>query len=139
MNRKPMTPFLKAVLLVDAATCILSGILLLTSSAALERLLEIPAGLSLAAGLLLLAFGAAVAWVGTRRELRHFAVWVIISVNALWAVESLLALALGWLEPNAVGRYLVIAQAIAVAVIAELQFFGLRKASTQENERHAGF
>lgn len=128
MNRKPMTPFLKAVLLVDAVTCILSGILLFTLSAALERWLQIPAGLSLVAGPFLLAFGAAVAWVGTRRELRSTAVWAIISLNALWVVESLLALTLGWLEPNALGRYLIIAQAVAVAAIAELEFVGLRRA-----------
>ncbi|HEX7062660.1 MAG TPA: hypothetical protein VF200_11860 [Woeseiaceae bacterium] len=48
--------------------------------------------------------------------------------NALWVVESLLAMTLGWLEPNALGRYLIIAQAIAVAAIAVLEFVGLRKA-----------
>ena len=128
MNRKPMTPFLRAVLLLDAVTCVLSGILLFTVAGALERLLQIPAELSLVAGPVLLAFGAAVAWVGTRREVRHIAVWAIISLNGLWVVESLLALTLGWLEPNALGRYLIIAQAIAVAAIAELEFVGLRKA-----------
>lgn len=128
MQGKPMTRFLRSVLLFDAVTCILGGALLLGLSSALERLLGIPAGLSLAAGPLLLAFGAAVAWVGTRPEVLQVAVRVIVSLNALWAVESLLALGLGWLEPNALGRYFLVAQALAVLVIAELQFIGLRRA-----------
>jgi hypothetical protein len=49
-------------------------------------------------------------------------------MNALWAVESVLALAFGWLEPNSPGRAFIIAQAVVVAVIAELQFIGLRRA-----------
>jgi hypothetical protein len=45
-------------------------------------------------------------------------------------VESVLALLFGWLQPNALGQWFVIAQALAVAVIAELQFLGLRRART---------
>jgi hypothetical protein len=50
-------------------------------------------------------------------------------LNALWAVESVLALAFGWLEPNELGQTLLIAQAAAVAAIAELQVVGVRRAA----------
>jgi hypothetical protein len=128
MNSTPLSAFLRRVLWFDAATCIIAGILMLVVGATVERLLGIPAQLSTALGVVLLAFGAAVAWVGTRAYLLRPAVWAIVALNALWAIESVLALAFGWLEPNALGQAFIIGQAIAVAVIAELQFVGLRRA-----------
>jgi hypothetical protein len=103
---------------------------MLTASGTLERLLAIPAPLSRVLAVVLLIFGGLVAWVGTRRHLMRSAVWAIVTLNALWAVESLLTLAFGWLDPNALGRAFIIVQAVAVAVIAELQFIGLRRAGT---------
>ena len=128
MNSIPLSLFLRRVLLFDAATCLLTGTVMLAASGTVERLLAIPAQLSSALAVVLLAFGVAVAWVGTRRHLLRPAVWAIVTLNALWAIESVLALAFGWLEPNALGHAFIIGQAIAVAVIAELQFLGLRRA-----------
>ena len=130
MNPAPLPLFLRRVLLLDAATCLITGSIMLTAGGTAERLLGIPAQLSTALGVVLLVFGAAVAWVGTRAFLMRSAVWAIVLLNALWAIESVLALVFGWLEPNAVGQVLVIGQAIAVAVIAELQYVGLRRART---------
>jgi hypothetical protein len=127
MHANPLSLFLKRVLWFDAATCLVTGTVMLAAAGTVERLLAIPAPLSAALGVVLLAFGAAVAWVGTRPYLLRPAVWAIVLLNALWAIESVLALAFGWLEPNVPGRVFVIGQAIAVAVIAELQFVGLRR------------
>ena len=126
MNSAPMSLFLKRVLWVDAATCLVTGTVMLVAAGTVERVLTIPAQLSTVLGAVLLAFGAAVAWVGTRPNLLRPAVWAIVALNALWAVESVLALVFGWLEPDLPGLAFVIGQAIAVAVIAELQFVGLR-------------
>lgn len=134
MTPTPLSPFLRRVLLFDAATCVLTGLALLTASATVEEMLAVPAPLSRASSLVLLSFGAAVAWVGTRHELLRKAVWAVITINVLWAIESVLALAFGWLEPNSLGRTLIVAQAIAVAVIAELQFLGLRRAAPAVTE-----
>jgi hypothetical protein len=128
MMRTPLSTFLQRVLWLDAATCLITGAVFLTASATVEQLLAIPAPLARALAVVLLAFGTFVAWVGTRRELIRPAVWAIVLVNALWAVESVLALVFGWLQPNSLGQWFVIAQALAVAVIAELQFIGLRRA-----------
>lgn len=125
--RTPLPPFLQRVLWCDAATCLVTGAVFITASATVEHLLAIPAPLAKALAVVLLGFGAFVAWVGTRRELLRAAAWAIVVVNALWAVESVLALAFGWLQPNALGQWFVIAQALAVAIIAELQFLGLRR------------
>lgn len=130
MNASPLSPFLRRVLLLDASTCLITGMVMLTASGTVERLLAIPAPLSRVLAVVLLIFGGLVAWVGTRRHLMRSAVWAIVTLNALWAVESLLTLAFGWLDPNALGRAFIIVQAVAVAVIAELQFIGLRRAGT---------
>lgn len=123
----PLSPFLQRVLWLDAATCLVTGVVFLTASTTVEQLLAIPATLARVLGFVLLAFGAFVAWVGTRREMLRPAVLAIVAANALWAVESVLALVLGWLQPNALGDWFVIAQAVAVAVIAGLQIIGLRR------------
>ena len=128
MNSVPLSLFLRRVLLFDAMTCLVTGTVMLIASGTVERLLAIPAPVSTVLGVVLIAFGTAVAWTGTRRDLIRPAVWAIVALNALWAVESVLVLAFGWLEPNATGSALIIAQAVAVAVIAELQFLGLRRA-----------
>jgi hypothetical protein len=130
MNANPLPPFLRRVLLLDASTCLITGMVMLTASGTVERLLAIPAPASRVLAVVLLVFGAAVAWVGTRRDLMRSAVWAIVTLNVLWAVESLLALAFGWLDPNALGRAFILVQGVAVAVIAELQFIGLRRART---------
>jgi hypothetical protein len=128
MMRSTLSPFLRRVLWFDAATCLITGTVFLAAGAAVERLLAIPAPLARALAVVLLAFGAFVAWVGMRRELMRPAVWAIVLANASWAVESVLALVFGWLQPDALGQWFVMAQAAAVAVIAELQFIGLRRA-----------
>ncbi len=123
----PLPPFLQRVLWLDAATCLITGAVFLTASASVEQLLAVPATLAKVLGLVMLVFGAFVAWVGTRRELLRPAVVAIVAGNALWAAESVLALLFGWLQPNALGQWFVIAQAVAVAVIAGLQLIGIRR------------
>ena len=124
----PLSPFLQRVLWLDAATCLVTGAVFLTASTTVEQLFAIPAMLARVLGLVLLAFGAFVGWVGTRRELLRPAVLAIVAANALWAAESVLALVFGWLQPNVLGQWFVIVQAVAVAVIAGLQVTGVRRA-----------
>jgi hypothetical protein len=51
----------------------------------------------------------------------------VIIANALWAIDSILILLIGWVEPNVLGYAFIIAQALIVAVFAEAQYVGLRK------------
>ncbi|MEX2126359.1 MAG: hypothetical protein WD795_20870 [Woeseia sp.] len=120
-------PFLRRVLMFDAATCVLTGIVLLALAAALEQMLAIPAAVSRVAAVVLLVFAAGVGYVSTRDPLLRPAVTVIVAMNVLWAVASVLALVFAWLMPNRLGQAFVIAQALAVAIIAGLQIAGLRR------------
>jgi hypothetical protein len=50
-------------------------------------------------------------------------------MNAAWVAASARALLLGWIQPNGLGYAFVIGQAAAVAVLAGMQYAGLRNVS----------
>ena len=112
--------FLRRVLTVDATTSAAMGVALALDANALAGLLELPAGLVAYAGLSLLPFAAVVAWLGTRAIPPRPGVWAVIAANLVWVVASVVLLASGAVAPNALGYAFVVAQAIAVAVLAEL-------------------
>lgn len=120
-------PLLRQALLADAVTSAACAALLIGGAGFLEGLLGLPAALLRGAGLVLLPFVALVAFLGTRERLPRMAVLAVIGLNALWAADSLLLLVSGWVAPTAAGTVFVIAQAVAVAMYAELQFMGLRR------------
>ena len=70
-----------------------------------------------------------VGWLSSRAELSRAAVMTIVVLNALWVVESVLLLLSGWVSPTTLGIAFVLFQAAVVAVLAELQFVGQRRAS----------
>lgn len=124
-----ISPFLRRVLLADAAASGLTGLVMaLGADAPLSGLLGVPEALLRYAGLALLPFAGFVLWLATREAaVPRLAVWVVILGNALWAVDCLALLLSGWIAPTALGIGFVAAQALAVAVLAELQYVGLRR------------
>jgi hypothetical protein len=119
--------FLRLVLIVDAVSSGAMGLLLALGAGLLEPLLGIPATLLDYAGLALVPFAALVAYVATRHDLPRPGVWAIIVCNAVWTIDSLLMLLSGFVSPTALGTAFVIVQALLVAVLAELEYVGLRK------------
>jgi hypothetical protein len=119
--------FLRRVLLADAATCIASGALLAVNSAPLSRLLGLPAELLFYAGISLFPSAALMLWVALRQRLSRPGATLVIAGNALWVVGS--AALLFAAAPTTLGYVFVIAQAAAVALLAELEFIGLREAA----------
>ncbi|MEO8115598.1 MAG: hypothetical protein ABI655_14520 [Phenylobacterium sp.] len=122
------SPFLRRVLAVDAAATGAVGLLLTLCGAPLADLLGLPLALTRETGLFLVACGLAIAWLASRPALRRSVVWALIAVNGLWVTESLMILALRWVEPTGLGYAFVLAQAAAVAVIADLEYVALRRA-----------
>lgn len=114
----------------DAATCVATGLLLLLGSGLLEQYLGLPAGLLRYAGLSLLPFAVLLVYLAAREHLTPGAVWAVIGLNALWTVDSVLLLLTGWVSPTELGYAFVVAQALGVAVLAGLEYVGLRKAET---------
>ena len=121
--------FLRWVLLCDAATCFSSGLLMIFGSQTLERFLGLSPQLLLYTGVSLLPFAAFLVYLAMRESFSPAMVWAVIVLNVLWTVDSFLALVTGWISPNELGYLFVIAQALAVALFAGLEFFGLRKSA----------
>jgi len=126
MNALQPTPVLRNALLLDGLLSGVTGLLLVLAAGWLGAFLELPRMLLLVAGSALLPFAALLVWLSNRAEISRQAIWAVIAVNALWVIDSLLVLVIGWVSPNLFGYAFVIAQALAVALLAELQWFGLK-------------
>jgi hypothetical protein len=127
MNSIRASSFLRRVLLVDAVSSGAMGLGLIGFTDLFARVLQLPAQLLSEAGLVLLPFAALVGYVASRPTPARFAVWAIIGLNVVWVVDSIVLLFTGWVAPNALGYVFVLAQAVAVAVFADLEYVGLRK------------
>ena len=119
--------FLRRVLVVDAATCVAMGLLLSLGSDLLSPLLGLPRLLLQYSGLSLFPTAAFMAWVATQANLSRFRAWIVIAGNALWVVGSVILLISDWVFPTSLGHAFVIAQALAVMLLAELEYTGLRR------------
>ncbi len=122
--------FLRGVLLADAVASGATGLLLIGGAGLLEGLLGLPVTLMREAGVVLIPYVAFVAWVATRERVARGVVWAIIAANALWAIASAGLLASGLVAPTLLGYAFVIAQAVVVALLGELQYVGLRRQET---------
>jgi hypothetical protein len=129
MERIVPSDFLRRVLLADAITSGAMGLLLALLAGPLARWFGLPAGLLREVGIFLLAFAAFVAVLGLRRAPPRLLFWLVIVGNALWALDSVLLLVSGWVAPTALGGTFVVAQALVVAALAELEYTGLRRST----------
>ncbi|MFI6299832.1 hypothetical protein ACIBEJ_50120 [Nonomuraea sp. NPDC050790] len=125
------TKFLRTVLVLDAAVTGANGLAYLVAAPLLSELLGPETGLLRALGAFLLAYGAAVAVLGTRREISPAGTKAVIGVNIVWTLASVAAVAFGMLAFTTMGAVWGIVQALTVGALAELQIMGLRKARRQ--------
>ncbi len=119
--------FLRRALIADA---IFSGVAALGftfGAGAFAALFNLPEGFLREVGLFLIAYAAFVGWLGTRAAMMKPLVPLVIIGNAAWTLGSIALLFSGAVAPNALGMAMVVAQAIATGVFAELQYIGLRK------------
>lgn len=118
--------FLRNVLLLDAATCVATGVVMAAGAGPIAGLTGLSPSLLTGAGLALLPIAAFIAIVAMRPSTWPAGVWLVILGNAGWIAGSL-AVAFGGADgANALGLGFVLAQAAAVAVLAELEYTGLR-------------
>jgi hypothetical protein len=121
------TRFLRLVLTLDSALCALNGVAYLVGAAYLGDLFGLPAELLVTLGVFLVGVAGALLWLATRQRISRVGVGVIVALNALWAVDSIALLAAGWYPVTAIGQAWVVVQALAVAVVAALEYVGLRR------------
>jgi hypothetical protein len=119
--------FLRRALLADAVFSGVSALGLSFGAGAFASLLNLPEALLQETGLFLIAYTILVGWLGTRQAVPKALVMLVVAGNAAWTVASIALLFSGAVSPNLLGEIVVVAQAIATGVFAELQYIGLRK------------
>ena len=122
--------FLRRALLADAVFSGISALALTFGAGAFAKLLNLPEALLLETGLFLIAYAAFVGWLGTRQSTPKALVLLVIVGNAAWTLASIALLFSGTVSPNMLGEIMVVAQAIATGVFAELQYIGMRKSGS---------
>ena len=118
---------LRRSLLADALITFATGLLLALGAAPLSGLLGLPQPLLFWAGASLLPYAGLVALLARRAQAPRAAVWAVVLYNALWALDSVLLLALGWVSPTLLGSAFVLAQAGVVGLFALAQYAGLQQ------------
>jgi hypothetical protein len=113
------------ILFFDAATCLLMGLLLVFAPEQLSSLLVLPSSLLLYAGILLFPCVALMAFAGKQSPASSILVWLVILGNLAWVVASILVITV-WFSPNNFGLAFVMAQAVVVAILALLEYQGLK-------------
>jgi hypothetical protein len=129
MNAIRSLSFLRRVLVVDAVSSGGMGVALWALAGPIAALTKLPQALLSEAGLVLLPFAAFVGYLASRSVPSRVGVWIVIALNVVWAIDSMALLVTGWVEPNMLGYAFVIGQAAVVAVLAELEYVGLRRGS----------
>ncbi|MGN8548869.1 hypothetical protein ACQPTN_31030 [Bradyrhizobium sp. 13971] len=118
---------LRRALLADAVFSGVSAIVMVLDAGALASLLGLPEALLRETGLFLIAYTALVGWLGTRMSVPKPLVMLVVVGNAAWTLASIALLLSGAVSPNLFGTIVILAQAIATGVFAELQYVGLRR------------
>jgi hypothetical protein len=121
------SPFLSRALLADAIFSGVSALGLTLGAGVLAPFLNLPEALLRETGLFLIAYTALVGWLGTRQSVLRALVLFVVAGNAAWTLASIALLFSGAVNPNLLGDIVVVAQAIATGVFAELQYIGLRR------------
>lgn len=118
---------LRKVLWFDAITGVGTGVLHLAASAPLAAWLGLPPALLQGSGVAIFAFVALATWLALQPIPSRGGLSVIVVCNFAWALGCV-ALALGGVAGiTALGVAYLLVQAVAVAVLAELQWMGLRR------------
>jgi hypothetical protein len=129
------SPLLRRVLAADALVSAASALLMSAGNLPLSALLGLPRPLLLVAGLLLVPYALAVAWMAARRRLPGATVSVVIVANVAWAAACTALLLDALVQPTAAGRGFIVLQVVTVLLFATLQFAGWRRSARGEPAR----
>jgi hypothetical protein len=119
---------LRNVLLINGASSGATGLLLVAAPGFFASLFDTTATVPfVGTGIFLLAFAVLVIAEGMRKELSPARVRLIILLDTLWVVASVVIIVLGAFAISALGYAMIGAVALWVALMAYLQFAGLKK------------
>ena len=119
--------FLRRVLWADAAAGAVSSLLHMLGAEALAPLLGLPQGLIALSGVALIVFVAFAAWLAFCDPIARSAVSVLIAGNFAWVGGCAVVFLMHASTATPMGQAYLIVHALAVAALAELEWFGLRR------------
>lgn len=122
--------FLRRALLADAVFSGVAALGFTFGAGAFASLFNLPEALLRETGLFLIAYTVLVGWLAARASVFRALVLLVVIGNAAWTVGSIALLLSGAVSPNLMGELMVVAQAIATGVFAELQYVGLRRSAS---------
>ncbi|MGY3549595.1 hypothetical protein ACVWZ4_004961 [Bradyrhizobium sp. USDA 4472] len=122
--------FLRRALLADALFSGVAALGFTVGAGTFATVFNLPEALLRETGLFLIAYTALVGWLASRTVVPKPLVLLVVVGNAAWTVGSIAVLFSGTVSPNLAGELMIMAQAIATGVFAELQYVGLRKSGS---------
>jgi hypothetical protein len=94
----------------------------------LATLLGIQPPLSLSIlGAVLVLYGAFLFYAAAQARVSRRVAIATIALDTIWVIDSAVLLVAGWLPLTSAGMWAIGLAAVAVAIVAELKFFGLRR------------
>jgi hypothetical protein len=118
---------LRLALLADAAASGIMGVLLAAAADPLAAWFGLPLALLREVGLLLIPYAGLLIYLASRQTTPRLPAQLIIAGNVLWVIGSVALLISSLVAPTTLGTAFVIAQALIVAILAELQLLGLKR------------
>ena len=116
---------LRTALRLDAVASGALGLACAAGSAVLDGLLGLPTSMLLGVGVFLVVSAGGLVVLAARRPVPRGGTWLVVLGNTAWVLMSV-ALAIGaWDRLTVLGVVVVLAQAAAVAMFADLQWAGL--------------
>ena len=103
-----------------------AGVLLAAGAPVLDGVLGVRAAVLVPLGLFLVAYAVALFALARAGAPARW-VKAVIAANVVWVVASVVAVLADWLTLTTIGTAFALAQAAAVALIAELQLIALRR------------
>lgn len=124
-----MSRTLSAALVIDALVSGVAAAVFIAGSFVLAGFLGLPPALMLWAGIAIVPWVAGLLLISRQSRVSRTLIWTIIVANLAWVAASLYVAFGPAIAPTLAGKVFVVAQAVAVALFAELQALGLKRST----------
>jgi hypothetical protein len=122
------TPLLRWTLELDGVANVVTGLVYVLAAGWISDQLGLPTALLYPTGAFMIAAGAVIFAMSSRRSVPALWVGAVIVLNFVWAVDSVVVAAAGWFDPTTAGTVWILLQAGVVAVLGAFEWAGLRRA-----------
>jgi hypothetical protein len=117
----------RIALKLDAAVTGANALAYLAAFALIDGLLGVSAAVLVPAGAFLLVYAALVGRLASKPAMSRAGVVAVVAANVIWAVDSLIVLAVDMFEPTLAGQIWIALQAVVVLAFAAVQLYALRR------------